>query len=72
MPYKADFDSFSEMVFETGIVVRRIETAGGGATYSIVAEDVSPDDFMVEEGAAGDWYWVDKEESERWLAAAQS
>lgn len=72
MPYKADFSNFSEMVFETGIVIRRIETAGGGATYSIVAEDVSPDDFMVNEGAEGEWYWVGKEESAYWLESAQA
>lgn len=69
MAYKASFNSFSEMVFDNGTVVRRIENVDG-ATYSIVAEGVNPDDFMVNEGAEGEWYEADEEEASYWLEAA--
>jgi hypothetical protein len=71
MAYKASFNSFSEMVLDNGTVIRRIENAGG-ATYSIVAEDVNPDDFMTNEGAEGDWLEADEEEAAYWLESAQA
>jgi len=71
MAYRASFSNFDEMVFEDGLVIRRIENAGGGATYSVIAEGVNPDAFMVNEGAEGEWYEASEEEAAHWLEAVQ-
>lgn len=67
--FKADFNNFSELVTDNGTVIRRIEQAGGGATYSIVVEDVNPDEFMQNEGAEGEWYEIDEETAQIWIDA---
>lgn len=64
--FRADFNSFSEIVTSDGRVIRKIEQPGG-ATYSVV-ENVGMDgidEFMNEAG--GDWYDVEPEALFAWL-----
>lgn len=70
--FKADFGNFSELVTDNGTVIRRVEQAGGGATYTVVAENVNPDNFMANEGSEGDWYEIDEETAQMWVEAANS
>ncbi len=73
--YRADFNSFSEIVLDDGRVIRQIEQPGGGMTYSIV-ENVGIDGvdaFMAKAG--GEWHeLVDLDELETlitWIAAIE-
>jgi hypothetical protein len=52
--YRADFNSFSEMVLDDGRVIRQIERPGGSKTYSLIQNFVGDEDgknaYMDESG----------------------
>lgn len=69
MVFKATFNWFTEIVTSNGTVIRCIEQVGGSAIFSVVAENVNPDDFMANEGGEGEWLQVDEDEAIRWTEA---
>lgn len=68
MPYRADFNAFSEVIMDDGMVIRRLEQPGGGANYTVVGKVSETLHYMTQ---AGDWREIADEVAQYWKNRAE-